>query len=263
MAESAISFDDSEAYERLMGRWSRAAGSVFLDWLAAPSGARWLEIGCGTGVFTELIVNTCSPSAVFAVDPAKAQIDRACRQSAAARANFQVADAQALPFLDAGFDIVASALALNFIPDKPQGLSEMRRVSRPAGLVAGYVWDFGAECSPSGPLRRGMRACGADVPELPGTGDSSLGALHALFERAGLERIASRSIEVTLSYPDFDDFWSAQTPGYAPTTGIIAAMTHSERARLMDVVRASLPTAPDGRIEYSARAHAIKARVPG
>ena len=263
MAELPFSFDDSAAYERAMGRWSRAVGPVFLDWVASPSAACWLEVGCGTGIFTELVLDTCSPAAVFAVDPAQAQIDHASRQPAAQRATFRVADAQALPFPDATFDVVASALVINFIPDRPRALSEMRRVARAGGFVAGYVWDFAAELSPSWPLRRGMRQFGADIPELPGTRDSSLGALNSLFEQAGFERIATKSIEVTLSYSDFDDFWQAQTPSYSPTTKIIAAMTKSERVRLMEAVRAGLPVRPDGKIEYSARANAIKARVPG
>ena len=108
-----------------------------------------------------------------------------------------------------------------------------------------------------------MRQFGAEVPELPGARDSSLGALNSLFERAGFERIATRSIEVTLPYSDFDDFWQAQTPSYSPTTRIIAAMTKSERVRLMETVRAGLPVRPDGRIEYSARANAIKASASG
>ena len=58
MAEQSLSFDDSAAYERAMGRWSRAVAPAFLDWVAPPSGARWLEVGCGTGVFTELVVDT-------------------------------------------------------------------------------------------------------------------------------------------------------------------------------------------------------------
>lgn len=263
VAELPFSFDDSAAYERAMGRWSRAVGPGFLDWVAPPSGASWLEVGCGTGIFTELILDTCSPAEVFAVDPAQAQIDHACRQPVAQRVNFRVADARALPFPDAAFEVVASALVMNFIPDRPRALSEMRRVARASGIVTGYVWDFEAELSPSGPLRRGMRQFGVDVPELPGTRDSSMGALSALFERAGFERIATRTIDVTLPYSDFDDFWRAQTPSYSPTTRIVAAMTESERVNLMETVRAGLLVRPDGRVEYSARANAIKARVPG
>src|SRR5215813_7297617 len=58
MADSnTVTFNDAEAYERFMGRWSRSVGAIFLDWVAAPKGARWLDAGCGTGIFTELIVN--------------------------------------------------------------------------------------------------------------------------------------------------------------------------------------------------------------
>jgi ubiquinone/menaquinone biosynthesis C-methylase UbiE len=263
VAERRHSFDDSAAYERFMGRWSRAAAPVFLDWVAAPSGARWLDVGCGTGILTELVLDTCSPGAVFAVDSVEAQINHACRQAVAQRANFWVADAQALPFPDAAFDVVASSLVINFIPDRSRALSEMRRVARAGGIVAGYVWDFAAELSPSGPLRRGMRQCGADVPQIPGAVHSSLGALMTSFEQAGFEKIETRTIELTLPYSDFDDFWQAQTPSYLPATKMIGAMTKSERARLMETVRAGLPVRPDGRIEYSARANAIKACVPG
>jgi ubiquinone/menaquinone biosynthesis C-methylase UbiE len=263
MAAIPHSFVDSIGYERLMGRWSRAVGSIFLEWVAPPSGARWLEVGCGTGIFTGLVLDAYSPASVFAIDPAEAQINHASHQSVAQRANFQVADAQALPFPDAAFDIIASALVINFIPDRPKALSEMRRVARAGGMVAGYVWDFSAEFSPSGPFRRGLRQFGVDVAALPGAKDSSLGALHSLFEQAGFESIATQSIEVTLPYADFDDFWQAQTTGYSPTTKTVAAMTISERERLMDTVRAELPVHPDGRIEYAARANAIKAVVPG
>jgi SAM-dependent methyltransferase len=98
MAEIPHSFVDSVGYERLMGRWSRVVGAVFLEWLAPPSSASWLEIGCGTGIFTELILGTCSPASLAAIDPAPAQIDHANRQPVAQRTKFRVADAQALPF---------------------------------------------------------------------------------------------------------------------------------------------------------------------
>jgi len=261
LSELAHSFDDSSAYERFMGRWSRAVGEVFLDWMGPHADAQWLDVGCGTGVFTELILDRCSPAAVFAVDPAMEQIDYVCRQPLAQRANFRVADAQVLPFPDSIFDVVASALAINFIPDRARALAEMRRVVRACGMVAGYVWDFEAELSPSWPLRLGMRRMGVDVPPVPGSKASSLGTLISSFERAGFNKIASRSIDVTIPFPDFDDFWRTQTPSYSPIAKMIAAMTQSDRSRLIETVRAELPTGPDGRIEYAARANAIKANV--
>jgi ubiquinone/menaquinone biosynthesis C-methylase UbiE len=262
MTDTPLSFDDSAAYERFVGSWGCAAGAIFLDWLAAPTVADWLDIGCGTGLSTELIVDTRSPATVFAIDAAAAQIEHARRKPMARRANFQVGDAQALRFPDASFDVVVSALVINFIADRPRALSEMRRVARIRGVVAGYVWDFGEELSPSGPFRSGMREVVADLPALPGSEDSSLGALRSLFARAGLEEITTRTIEVTVSFPNFADFWLAQTPSYSPMTKMIAAMTISERARLTEAVRAHVPIRRDGRIEYRARANAIKARVP-
>jgi len=262
MPEAPVTFDDSAAYERFMGRWSRAVAPVFLDWLGAQRRARWLDVGCGTGVLTETILELWSPSSVHGVDPAPAQVAAAGRGHAAGRAVFQVADARELPFADASFDIVASALTINFIPDRPAALGEMRRVVRSGGLVAAYVWDFAQELSPSGPFRLAMRRFGAEVPTIPGTAESRIDALQALFHAAGLERIETRTIDVCLAHADFNDFWEAQTPSYAPTTKIIAAMKESERKRLMRAVQSALPCGPNGSIEHCARANAIRARVP-
>jgi SAM-dependent methyltransferase len=257
-----MSFDDSAAYERFMGRWSRAAAPVFLDWLAVGAGASWLDVGCGTGILAQALLDRCAPGSVHAVDPAEAQIAAAARGPAAGRAEFHVADARQLPFDDASFDVVASALVINFIPDPERAIVEMRRVARVGGLVAGYVWDFAEELSPSGPLRQVMRRLGAEMPAIPGTGISRLEPLCSLFASSGLVRIETRTIDVCLAYADFDDFWQSQTPGYAPTTKIIAAMKDNERMRLMRAVESSLPRGPGGVIEYRARANAIKARVP-
>jgi ubiquinone/menaquinone biosynthesis C-methylase UbiE len=262
MQEAALIFDDSAAYERFMGRWSRAVAPVFLDWLGAPPRASWLDVGCGTGILAATLLDLCAPASVDAIDSAPAQIRAAARGPAAGRAAFQVADARKLPFPGASFDVVASALVINFIPERPTALAEMRRVAHAGGLVAAYVWDFAAELSPSGPLRRAMRRFGTEVPGIPGTETSRLEELQSLFQATGLEQIESRTIDVCLSYVDFQDFWQAQTPGYAPTTKIIAAMKDSERTRLMGAVRSALLSGPKGSIEYCARANAIKGRVP-
>jgi ubiquinone/menaquinone biosynthesis C-methylase UbiE len=261
--DTAHSFEDSAPYVRFIGTWGRAAGATFLDWLAPPAGAHWLDIGCGTGLFTELIFDMRSPATAVAIDAAAAQIEHARRKPVARRASFQVGDAQTLPFPDSSFDVVVSALAINFIPDRPRALSEMRRVARPDGVVAGYIWDIAEELSPSGPFRLGLRDVVANLPALPGTEESSFSALRSLFAHARLEDIATRTIDVTVSFPNFDDFWRAQTPSYSPMTKMVAAMTASERAKLANAVRAHVQLRQDGRVEYPARANAIKACVPG
>ena len=244
-----------------MGRWSHAVGAIFLEWVAPPRDARWLEIGCGTGVFTELVLDTCAPAKVVAVDPTPAQIDHARLQPVAQRAEFQLADAQNLPFPDGAFDIVASALVINFIPDRALALRHMRRVASSDGVIAGYVWDFAVERSPTSFLRMGLRQIGIEPPVSPGTEASTLAALHTLFEQAGMKEIATRTIDVQMRFPSFDDLWQVTAPAFNPITKIVAALSHAERSRLIDRVRTVLPAHPDGSISYSARANAIKARV--
>src|SRR5215213_3665320 len=136
MAEVSIKFDDSAAYERAMGRWSRAVAPIFLQWLAPPANARWLDVGCGGGVLAHMVLELTSPGTVVGIDPEVAQIAQASRGPAAGRASFRVADACNLPFAEASFDIAAAGLVLNFIAERSQAVAEMRRVTRAGGSVA-------------------------------------------------------------------------------------------------------------------------------
>jgi ubiquinone/menaquinone biosynthesis C-methylase UbiE len=64
MAQQPIRFEDGTAYERMMGAWSRLAGVEFLDWLAPNNGLKWIDVGCGNGAFTDLIVVKTAPTEV-------------------------------------------------------------------------------------------------------------------------------------------------------------------------------------------------------
>src|SRR5947199_9532930 len=74
MATNQIRFDDGAAYERYMGKWSQLAGETFLEWLTPKPGLRWLDVGCGNGAFTEMIVRRCEPKSVDGIDPSEAQL---------------------------------------------------------------------------------------------------------------------------------------------------------------------------------------------
>jgi ubiquinone/menaquinone biosynthesis C-methylase UbiE len=262
MTALAHSFDDGEAYERFMGGWSRAVAVPFLQWLAAPPARRWLDVGCGSGVFTQMVLNHSAASSVVAIDPSAAQVGFARKRVDERQAEFQVAAAEALPFASGSFDIVCSALVLNFVTDPDRALSEMRRVARPGGLIAAYVWDFEPELSPSRPLRTAMRQTGLAVPQMPGSAGSSVRALTTLFAAAGLEGVASRQIDATVVFRDFDEYWRSQTPSYSPITKIISSLASHHRSALIDALKKALPAAKDGSIRYAARANAVKARSP-
>ncbi|MFT5511277.1 MAG: ubiquinone/menaquinone biosynthesis C-methylase UbiE, partial [Hyphomicrobiaceae bacterium] len=68
MSENKSYFPDSQAYELGIGQWSRVAGKIFLDWLGLPPGLGWLDVGCGTGAFTELVIDRNAPGAISGID---------------------------------------------------------------------------------------------------------------------------------------------------------------------------------------------------
>src|SRR5580698_4327539 len=153
MSENQIRFDDGAGYERMMGVWSRLAGEVFLDWVAPTSGLRWVDIGCGNGAFTELLVDRCAPAEVQGIDPSEAQLSFARTRHTAGIARFQQGDAMALPFADRSFDAAVMALVIFFVPEPAKGVAEMKRVVRPGGLVAAYAWDVFGGGSPTEPIQ--------------------------------------------------------------------------------------------------------------
>ncbi|HET9715726.1 MAG TPA: class I SAM-dependent methyltransferase [Pseudolabrys sp.] len=162
-------FTDGELYERQMGRWSRLAGAIFLDWLAVPNGLRWLDVGCGNGAFTETLIARCAPAAVHAVDPSQAQVAYAASRRRANNAQFGVGDSMALPYSNGSFDVAVMALVISFVSDPARAVSEMVRVVRPGGWVAAYMWDIPGGGLPLAPLRKAVVAAGLPAPAtLPG-----------------------------------------------------------------------------------------------
>ncbi len=262
MADTPSYFTDGAAYDRLMGRWSRAAGEVFLDWLSLPAGLHWLDVGCGTGVFTELVLERCQAQSASAVDPAADQIAYASTKPANKQVDFRLADAQSLPFADRTFDAAAMALVMSFVPDAAKAVAEMKRVVKPGGTIGTYVWDFVGNGSPPQPLRAAVEAMGYPVPPMPGHGNSQLENLRGYFSGAALDDVAARSIEIEVTYANFDEFWLAQTALANPTVQHIRKMTDMEVGRLKAHLREHLPTDETGRIAYKARANAAKGRVP-
>jgi ubiquinone/menaquinone biosynthesis C-methylase UbiE len=261
MAEQQIRFNDGAAYERMMGVWSRLAGEVFLDWLAPPSGLRWIDIGCGNGAFTELLVERCAPVEVQGIDPSEAQLAFARSRPAARVAEFRNGSAMELPFADGSFDAAVMALVIFFVPDPSKGVAEMARVVRPGGTIAAYAWDILGGGFPLEPIRIEMQAMGVEIAQPPSPGASRMEALRELWRTAGLEGIETREITVRRSFEGFEDFWT--TSRLSSSMGpAIAAMAASDVEQLKARVRARLPAEAAGRLTCSARANAVKGRMP-
>jgi ubiquinone/menaquinone biosynthesis C-methylase UbiE len=261
MAEQKIRFDDGAAYERMMGTWSRLTGAIFLDWLAPRSGLRWIDVGCGNGAFTELLVERCAPAEVQGIDPSEGQLAFARARPAARVAEFRQGDAMALPFSEDRFDAAVMALVIFFVPDPAKSVAEMARVVGPGGTVAAYAWDVLGGGFPLEPIQAEMRALGVTPMLPPSSGASRMEALRDLWTGAGLDAVETREITVQRTFADFDDFWTTTLLGSSvgPT---VAAMAPADVELLKTRVRARLPADAAGRITYDARANAIKGRVP-
>lgn len=261
MAEPQIRFDDGAGYERMMGKWSRLAGEVFLDWVKPASGLRWIDVGCGNGAFTELLAERCAPAEIRGIDPSEAQLDFARSRHSAGIAHFRQGDAMALPFADNSFDAAAMALVIFFVPEPPAGVAEMARVVRPGGTVASYAWDIEGGGFPHEPLLAEMRAMGLPPIRPPSFAAARMENLRTLWTGAGLHRIETREITVQRTFADFDDFWNAALLG-ASIKATVATMTPDQLGRLKQMVRIRLDTDRGGPVTVSARANAILGRVP-
>ncbi len=261
MAEMQIRFDDGARYERAMGAWSRLVGHRFLDWLAATAGLKWADIGCGNGVFSELIVERCAPAEVVGVDPSEGQLAFARARPSAGVPEFLQGDAMALPFDADRFDMATMALVIFFVPDPAGAVAEMARVVGPGGTVAAYAWDVFEADWPLGPFHAELRELGVTTPRPPSAEAGRMEDLAGLWADAGLEGVEATEVSVKRTFADFDDLWSAMT---GSTIGrLVAEMDAGSVEDLKRRVQARLPAAADGRITYGARANAIRGTVPG
>ena len=257
-----IRFDDGAAYERYMGVWSRLVGEHFIDWLAWSKGARWLDVGCGNGAFTELILTYYEPSSVVGIDPSEAQLDYARARPELDEAAFIQGDAMALRFPDNDFDVAVMPLVIFFVPEPAQGVAEMVRVVRPGGLVAAYAWNMPGGGFPYDALRIDLEASGLAVPKPPSPEASSIVSLRTLWTGAGLVDVETHTITVQRSFEDIEDYWTTVC-GAPSIGGLIASMTPEQQAVLKQRLRARFTPDASGRITLSARANAVSGRVPG
>jgi SAM-dependent methyltransferase len=255
-----------ENYEAYMGRWSRKVAPRFLDWLGAPSGCDWLDVGCGTGALSDAVLAQCEPRSLVSVDPSEAFIATARTRLPDPRAAFRVGDARALPVEDGSRDVIVSALVLNFVPDRMKALAEARRVARRGGVIGFYVWDY-----PGGGMEL-MRAfwtaalaldpAAAELSEDRRFPFCTPDNLARLANDAGLRGVKVTAIEEPTVFRNFEDFWEPFTLGTGPAPGYCTALAPEARERLKETLRARLVSNADGLIRLNARAWALKAAAP-
>ena len=189
-----------DAYEPYVGRWSRLIARQFIPWVGVPPEKVWLDVGCGTGALSQVILHNASPRSLVGVDPSDGFVSFARHKVIDPRATFQVGDAQQLPVADGSFDATVAGLVINFIPDQAKAVREMKRATRPGGTVAAYVWDYAGEMQM---MRRFWDAAVALDPSAIPLDEGRRfpvcqpGPLARLFELAGLDGVVVRPIDTS------------------------------------------------------------------
>ena len=251
-----------DSYESYVGRWSRLVGSQFVDWLNVPSGARWLDVGCGTGILSQTILDVASPQKVLGIDSSEGYIEFACKHIQNPYVSFRVGDAQALPVESASYDAAVSGLVLNFVPQPSQALSEMIRAVSNGGIVAAYVWDYADLMQPiryfwNAAVALDRKAIALDEgqrfplcrPE----------PLRQLFQtNTHMEKVEVCTIDIPTVFRDFVDYWSPFLGGQGPAPSYVMSISEEGRIALGEYLRRRLPISSDGSIHLIARAWAIR-----
>jgi SAM-dependent methyltransferase len=238
-----VSFDvAAEAYERFMGRWSRNLAPRFVQFAKVRAGQRVLDVGCGPGALTAELAARVGPERVAAVDPS-APFTEAAR-SRHPGVDVRRATADALPFRDAEFDATLAQLVVHFMPDPVAGLTEMARVTRDGGVVAGCVWDYAGDSGPLGPFWVAARELDPDVDDESLLAGTREGHLAELLDAAGMREVEATSLRADRRYADFDEWWTPFTESVGPAGAYLASLDPERRAELRERCRALLPSAP-------------------
>ena len=238
-----MSFDVSaQAYARFMGRFSEPLALQFSALAGLVPGQRAVDVGCGPGALTAVLVDLLGPGAVSAVDPSEPFV--AALRERSPGVDVRSGQAEDLPFEDDSFDSALAQLVVHFMTDPVAGLAEMARVTRPGGVVGACVWDHAGGL---GPLSTFWRAVG----ELdPGARDESQlagarqGHLAQLFQTAGLRDVEAGVLSVQVGYDSFDEWWQTYTLGVGPAGAYVAQLDDSRREALRTRCAQLLPTPP-------------------
>jgi ubiquinone/menaquinone biosynthesis C-methylase UbiE len=232
----------ADAYDRYMGRYSVLLSPQLADLAGVRDGQRVLDVGCGPGALTAELVQRVGPAALAAVDPSEPFV--AAARERHPHVDVQRAAAERLPFADDAFDAALAQLVVHFMSDPSAGVAEMRRVTRPDGVVAACVWDHGGG---RGPLSTFWEVVGELDPAVEDESNlvgARKGDLTRLFESAGLREVEETALAVSLEHPSFEEFWEPYTFGVGPAGAYITQLDPERRAELRERCREALPDAP-------------------
>jgi len=249
----------ADAYDAFMGRYSRELAPPFADFGGVEDGQRVLDVGCGPGAFTTVIVERVGLESVAAVDPVPHFV--ATTRARHPGLDVRQAPAEEIPYADGEFDTAASQLVFHFISDPEQAVREMARVVRPGGVVVACVWDFseGMEM-----LRAFWDAALSLWPDAPDEARTlrfgKEGEIADLLSSAGLVDVVETTLTVASSYESYDELWTTFLGGIGPAGAYVLTKSPDDQAALREAFHDQLGR-PSGALTLGAVARAARARV--
>src|SRR5262245_14440873 len=259
---AAAGFQNPEAYEKAMGRWSRRLAPLLLQFGGLADGDRVLDVGCGTGSLTFALPQIANIASGTGIDLTEAYVEFSRAQNTDPRITFRAADARALPFEDNSFDRAFSMLVLQFIPDTARAVAEMRRVVQPGGTVTAAVWDgYGGTSH----MRMVWDIATALDPSIEGYFFRPLSQpneMAKLWRDLGFADVEQTSLLIRMEFSCFDDYWLPLT-SEGPMAQFVAGLPAPARASLTEHVRrAYVANLLDGPRSFACVAWACRGTVP-
>ena len=257
---------DGDGYELQMGRWSRRLATLFVDFAAYRPSERILDVGCGTGSLSAELSGRSATIDVVGLDYSEIYA-RHAQQHNGARARFLVGDAGALPFATGVLDRTLALLVLHFVSDPGRAITEMRRVTRPGGVVAAAVWDAGGGvltnrlfCDTAAALDPRGEAFRRTSFSRPMT---QCGELAEAWRRSDLVAVEDSTLTIRMDFDCFEDYWAPYLGQDGPYAAYVSSLDCAARQTLHDAVRhAYLSGRNDGPRSFAASAWAVRGRVP-
>jgi len=212
----------------LIGTTLQIVGEMLCEAVDLRSNQRVLDVAAGNGNATLAAARRFAD--VLSTDYVGALLDRGRERAAADRlpVTFREADAEALPFADASFDVVLSTFGVMFTPNQEQAASELARVCRPGGKIGLANW------TPEGFIGGVFKTIGKYVPPAPGVKSPALWGtkahLDALFGSKGTVAAERRNFVFRYKSPQH---WIEIFRGYyGPVVKTFAAIDPEARAAL-------------------------------
>ncbi len=258
---------DGAAYQRFIGRWTRRLADPLIAFAGPLPNGPALDVGTGTGSVVAALREADPSRQITGIDVAEPYLAFARKREDCDGAAFLQQDAAALDLPDDHVAGAFSCIVMNFLKEPAKALAEMRRVTRPGGVIASAVWDFRGGLV----YQRMLWDTVASIDAVAAaTRDRIFSAplglpdgMVDLWREAGLEDVARDSLTIRMDFSDFSDYWEPLLGGQGPVGGYVAGLSPDMQARVHDAVKSAfLSGAPDGPRSLTATAWAVKGRVP-